>query len=89
MKRGKPLVIWLSHQYTVFKYSDKSIMKPDSRVLRSDRMLDQVREVIPYKHYSAHTEQAYVHWVRLFVRWHGRVGEMRQRVVLTADAASR
>lgn len=52
-------------------------MKPDSRVLRSDRLLDQVREVIRYKHYSARTEQAYVYWVRLFVRWHGRGGEMR------------
>ena len=52
-------------------------MKPDSRVLRSGRLLDQVREVIRYKHYSAHTEQAYVYWIRFFVRWHGREGEMR------------
>jgi len=34
------------------------------------RLLDQVRERIRYKHYSYRTEQAYVYWVRFFVRWH-------------------
>lgn len=34
-------------------------------------MLDQVRERIRYKHYSLRTEQAYVQWVRMFVKWHG------------------
>jgi integron integrase len=33
--------------------------------------LDQVRERIRYMHYSLRTEQAYVRWVRLFVRWSG------------------
>ena len=35
------------------------------------RLLDQVRERIRYLHYSLRTEQAYVHWVRAFVRFHG------------------
>jgi integron integrase len=47
-------------------------MKPAaSPVLRSTRLLDQVRERIRYKHYSLRTEQTYVQWVRFFVRWHG------------------
>lgn len=52
-------------------------MKPDSQVPRALRLLDQVREVIRSKHYSARTEQAYLHWVRLYVRWNGRAGHMR------------
>jgi len=34
-------------------------------------LLDQVRERIRYLHYSIRTEQAYVQWVRAFVRFHG------------------
>ncbi len=39
--------------------------------LQSARLLDQLRERIRYVHYSLRTEQAYVHWVRAFVRFHG------------------
>lgn len=39
--------------------------------LKSARLLDQVRERIRYMHYSIRTEQAYVYWVRGFVRFHG------------------
>jgi len=47
-------------------------MKPAAPpVLRAARLLDQVRERIRYKHYSLRTEQAYVQWVRMFVKWHG------------------
>jgi integron integrase len=35
------------------------------------RLLDQVRDGIRYRHYSFRTEQAYVEWVRRFVRFHG------------------
>ena len=35
-------------------------------------MLDQVRERIRYLHYSIRTEDAYVHWVRAFILFHGR-----------------
>jgi integron integrase len=38
--------------------------------LHSSRLLDQLRERIRYLHYSIRTEQAYVHWVRAFVRFH-------------------
>ena len=47
-------------------------MKPAAfPVLRATRLLDQVRERIRYKHYSLRTEQTYVQWVKLFVKWHG------------------
>ena len=39
--------------------------------LQSSKLLDQVRERIRYMHYSIRTEQAYVHWVRAFIRFHG------------------
>jgi integron integrase len=39
--------------------------------LRSTRLLDQLRERIRYCHYSLRTEQAYVFWVRRFIRFHG------------------
>ena len=35
------------------------------------RLLDQVRSQVRYLHYSLRTEQAYVHWVRAFVHFHG------------------
>jgi hypothetical protein len=39
--------------------------------LRSVKVLDQLRERIRYLHYSLRTEEAYVHWVRAFIRLHG------------------
>ena len=52
-------------------------MKPGTPVLRSTRLLDQVRERIRYLHYSLSTEKAYLYWVRFFVRWSGRSEGMR------------
>jgi integron integrase len=52
-------------------------MKPDLHIPQSLCLLDQLREVLRYKHYSLRTEQAYLYWVRFFVRWHGRDGQMR------------
>lgn len=52
-------------------------MNPDLHIPQSLRLLDQLREVLRYKHYSLRTEQAYLYWVRFFVRWHGRGGQMR------------
>ncbi|MGH7936353.1 MAG: phage integrase N-terminal SAM-like domain-containing protein, partial [Chthoniobacterales bacterium] len=34
-------------------------------------MLDLVRARIRFKHYSLRTEQAYVDWIRRFIRFHG------------------
>ena len=52
-------------------------MKPDAPPLHSIRLLDQLRERIRYMHYSLSTEQVYVYWVRLFIRWSGRGGTMQ------------
>ncbi|MBX3607853.1 MAG: integron integrase [Piscinibacter sp.] len=38
---------------------------------RPPRLLDLLRMQIRYMHYSLRTEQAYVHWVRAFIRFHG------------------
>ena len=47
-------------------------MKPAAfPALRATRLLDQVRERIRYKHSSVRTEQAYVQWVKVFVKWSG------------------
>ena len=42
----------------------------DGQEPQPPKLLDRVRERIRYKHYSMRTEQAYVHWVRAFVRFH-------------------
>jgi len=51
-------------------------MKLGTPPLQSVRLLDQVRERIRYLHYSLSTEQVYVYWVRFFIRWSGRGGQM-------------
>ena len=52
-------------------------MKPGNAPLKSIRLLDQVRERIRYLHYSLSTEKVYLHWVKFFVRWHGRDDRMK------------
>ena len=52
-------------------------MKPGTPPLQSTRVLDQLRERIRYMHYSLSTEQVYVYWVRFFIRWSARSGQMR------------
>ena len=39
--------------------------------LKAVKVLDQLRERIRYLHYSRRTEEAYVHWVKRFIRFHG------------------
>ncbi|MBT9506709.1 MAG: phage integrase N-terminal SAM-like domain-containing protein [Rhodoferax sp.] len=51
-------------------------MKPGNPPLQSVRLLDQLRERIRYMHYSLSTEKVYLYWVRLFIRWSGRNGQM-------------
>ncbi len=52
-------------------------MNPVIYLPQSKRLLEQVSEVLRYKHYSLKTEQAYVYWVRFFVRWSGHGGQLR------------
>jgi integrase len=49
-------------------------MKPDNNFAiseRSPKLLDQVRDAIRIRHYSIRTEEAYVQWIRSFIRFHG------------------
>jgi integron integrase len=41
-----------------------------SPAARAPRLLDRVRTVLRTRHYSARTEEAYVHWIRRFVLFH-------------------
>lgn len=36
------------------------------------KFLDQCREAIRFKHFSRRTEEAYVHWIRRFILFHGK-----------------
>jgi hypothetical protein len=47
-------------------------MNPVGYRPQSKRLLEQVREVLRYRHYSLKTEQAYLYWIRFFVRWQSR-----------------
>lgn len=62
--------------------------------LRSPKLLDRVRERVRSLHYSLHTEQAYVHWCRAFIRFHGirhpaEMGKAEVEAFLTWLAAER
>lgn len=57
----------------------------DSHNATAPRLVDQLRDVIRYKHYSLRTEEAYLYWVRFFIRWHGRNGPMRHPLEMGAD----
>ncbi len=50
--------------------SHNSSRKTSTPVLKSTRLLDQLREQIRYLHYSLRTEEAYVYWVKKFIRFH-------------------
>ena len=50
--------------------------KPVSYIPQSPRLLDQLRQVQRCKHYSLRSEEAYLYWVKFFVRWHGRNGQV-------------
>ena len=47
------------------------------RPLQSIRLQDQLRERIGYMHYSRATEKVYVYWVRFFIRWSARNGQIQ------------
>lgn len=61
---------------------------PSTPVFQSTRLLDQLREQIRYLHYSLRTEEAYVYWVKNFIRFqalkHPRdMGQAEVEVFLT------
>ena len=48
-----------------------ALPQPGAAAAPQRRLLDQLREQLRYRYYSLRTEEAYVHWVRAFVRWSG------------------
>ena len=36
------------------------------------RLLDQMREALRLRHYSLRTEQAYIHWTKRYIHFHGK-----------------
>ncbi|MCP4628508.1 MAG: hypothetical protein GY850_34110 [bacterium] len=46
---------------------NKSKFKPDPDL----RLMDQVRQVLRYHHYSYRTEQTYCEWIIRFIKFHG------------------
>jgi len=40
--------------------------------VQQPRLLDRVRQAIRRKHYSRRTEEAYVHWIKRFIYFHGK-----------------
>ena len=36
------------------------------------RLLDQMREALRLRHYSLRTEQAYIHWTKRYIYFHGK-----------------
>jgi len=47
--------------------TDIATISPD----RAPKLLEQVVDAIRIRHYSIRTEEAYVYWVRAFIRFHG------------------
>lgn len=54
------------------KRQSPPVAPPTLPPLQAPRLLDQLRERIRLLHYSRSTEDAYVHWCRAFVRFHGK-----------------
>ena len=46
---------------------NKPEFKPDPNL----RLMDQVKQVLRYHHYSYRTEQSYTDWILRFIKFHG------------------
>ena len=68
--------------------------KSSTPLFQSTRLLDQLREQIRYLHYSLRTEEAYVYWVKNFIRFHNlahprELGQVQVEAYLTYLAVQR
>jgi integron integrase len=48
-----------------------SVVPAEPPEFKSVKLLDRLRECLRLLHYSKRTEEAYVHWCRTFIRFHG------------------
>src|SRR3989449_9535258 len=56
---------------TLFPYTTLFRSAGGGTAPRAPKLLAQVRRAIRVRHYSRRTEEAYVQWIRRFVRFHG------------------
>lgn len=61
---------------------------------RAPKLLEQMRDRLRLKHYSLRTEQAYVHWVKRYIHFHGvrhpsEMGKVEIEAFLTSLAVDR
>ena len=50
---------------------DAALPSASPPISKPPKLLDQVRRCIRDKHYSLRTEEAYVYWIRWYIRFHG------------------
>ena len=51
---------------------DRAVVpRPAQKPQQQPKLLDRVRDAIRTRHYSPRTEQAYVHWIRRYIFFHG------------------
>src|SRR6266496_2884414 len=56
---------------------------PTSPTAQKPKLLDQVSQAIRTRHYSAKTEDSYVHWIKRFIFFHNKrhPGEMGEKEI--------
>ena len=59
-----------------------------SSAVRPPRLIEALLQRLRYMHYSLRTEQAYVYWVRGFVRWAGMRHPREMGIVEVQDYLS-
>ncbi len=47
-------------------------MAPKIPTSRPPKLLDRVRDALRLKHYSIHTEEAYVNWIKRYILFHNK-----------------
>jgi site-specific recombinase XerD len=45
---------------------------PNTSASNGPRLLDRVRDAIARRHYSARTEESYIHWIKRFIYFSGK-----------------
>jgi len=53
-------------------YHPQNKRSTDGFLPKSERLLDQVSEVMRYHHYGRRTEEAYVYWIKQFIYFHNK-----------------
>lgn len=71
MREGRMLCRYMGAMRPIVCSQPPQSSPPTGSGQGSPGLLARLRERIRYLHYSLRTEQAYVHWARAFVRYHG------------------